>query len=113
MGVTPSQSNKTTGGGLLFPVEQVPWHDAVEFCRRLTDLPAERHAGRRYRLPTEAEWEHACRAGTATPFSFGDSLSGPDANFDGTRPYASGLPGPAYRRHPEGASYPPHPPGLP
>ncbi len=54
------------------PVETVSWDDAVAFCRKLSDLPAERAAGRAYRLPTEAEWEYACRTGTTTAFSFGD-----------------------------------------
>jgi formylglycine-generating enzyme required for sulfatase activity len=54
------------------PVEMVSWNDATEFCRRLADLPGEKAAKRRYDLPTEAQWEHACRAGTTTPFFFGD-----------------------------------------
>jgi formylglycine-generating enzyme required for sulfatase activity len=54
------------------PVESVSWEDAVEFCRRLSALREEREAGRVYRLPTEAEWEYACRAGSTTAFSFGD-----------------------------------------
>jgi formylglycine-generating enzyme required for sulfatase activity len=57
------------------PVEQVSWTDAVEFCRMLSELPAEKKAGYVYRLPTEAEWEYACRAGTTTKYSFGDSES--------------------------------------
>src|SRR5262249_6767012 len=57
-----------------FPVEQVSWNDAVEFCKELSELPAEKAAGRAYRLPTEAEWQYACRAGTTTPFYFGNSL---------------------------------------
>jgi len=57
------------------PVEQVNWTDASEFCRALTALPAERAAGRVYRLPTEAEWEYACRAGTRSEYSFGDNRS--------------------------------------
>jgi formylglycine-generating enzyme required for sulfatase activity len=64
-----------------FPVEMVSWHDATEFCRKLSESPAERKAGRAYRLPTEAEWEHACRAGTAGLFSFGNSLSARQANI--------------------------------
>ena len=55
-----------------FPVEMVSWDDAVEFCRRLGELPTERAAGRRYRLPSEAEWEYACRAGTTTQWYCGD-----------------------------------------
>ena len=53
------------------PVDQVSWDDAVEFCKRLSELPEERAAGRAYRLPTEAEWEHACRAGSNASFGFG------------------------------------------
>jgi len=54
------------------PVDNVSWDDAVEFCRKLSELPAEKAAGRVYRLPTEAEWEYACRAETTTAYSFGD-----------------------------------------
>jgi formylglycine-generating enzyme required for sulfatase activity len=54
------------------PVEQVSWNDAVEFCRKLSLRPEELAAGRVYRLPTEAEWEYACRAGTTTEWSSGD-----------------------------------------
>ncbi len=53
------------------PVDQVSWEDAVEFCKRLSELPEERAAGREYRLPTEAEWEYACRSGSNAPFGFG------------------------------------------
>jgi formylglycine-generating enzyme required for sulfatase activity len=68
-------SNPSNFKGALLPVEQVSWEDAVEFCRKLSALPAERSAGRVYRLPTEAEWEYACRAGSRTKWSFGDSGS--------------------------------------
>jgi formylglycine-generating enzyme required for sulfatase activity len=54
------------------PVEMVDWEEAMEFCRRLSAMPAERAAGRVYRLPTEAEWEYACRAGTTTHWYSGD-----------------------------------------
>ncbi|MBO10987.1 MAG: hypothetical protein CMJ68_09505 [Planctomycetaceae bacterium] len=67
------------------PVEMVSWQDAVEFCNRLGNLPEERTAGRRYRLPTEAEWEYACRAGTTTRFEFGEQFDGTAANMNRTR----------------------------
>ena len=58
------------------PVEQVSWDDATEFCRRLSQ-----HTGRIYRLPSESEWEYACRAGTTTPFHFGETISDELANY--------------------------------
>jgi formylglycine-generating enzyme required for sulfatase activity len=57
----------------LYPVEQVSWADAVEFCKTLSELPEEKKAGRVYRLPTEAQWEYACRAGSKSAYSFGES----------------------------------------
>ena len=54
------------------PVDNVSWDDVVEFCKKLSDLPEEKKAGRMYRLPTEAEWEYACRAGSKTASSFDD-----------------------------------------
>lgn len=59
--------------GFNYPVGCVSWEDAVEFCKKLSDLPKEKKAGREYRLPTEAEWEYACRAGSKTAYSFGDN----------------------------------------
>ncbi len=67
------------------PVEQVSWHDSVEFCARLSA-----HTRREYRLPSEAEWEYACRAGTTTPFHFGDMITTVVANYDGDETYADG-----------------------
>jgi len=55
----------------MYPVDQVSWEDAVEFCKKLSELPEEKKAGRVYRLPTEAEWEYACRAGSKAAYSFG------------------------------------------
>ena len=54
------------------PVDNVSWDDAVAFCKKLSDLPEEKKAGRVYRLPTEAQWEYACRAGSKTAYSFDD-----------------------------------------
>jgi TonB family protein len=76
------------------PVGNVNWPEAVEFCKRLS-----KHTGRTYRLPTEAEWEYACRAGTTTAFSFGDAITTSVANFDGRQPYRKGPPG-ERRGHP-------------
>jgi len=73
-----------------FPVENVSWNDAKDFCRRLSSRKEELDKGHRYRLPTEAEWEYACRAGTTTPFSFGNSLEAGQANSDTNRPYGGG-----------------------
>lgn len=68
MGSNPSAIKKTNQ-----PVEQVSWNDAQEFCSRLSGLKSEHTSGRVYRLPTEIEWEYACRAGTTTKYSFGHS----------------------------------------
>ncbi|MBD2073047.1 formylglycine-generating enzyme family protein [Phormidium sp. FACHB-592] len=67
------------------PVEQVSWYDAVEFCDRISV-----HIGQDYRLPMEAEWEYACRAGTITPFHFGKTISPELANYDGSNVYDGG-----------------------
>jgi formylglycine-generating enzyme required for sulfatase activity len=68
-----------------FPAECVSWNDAQEFCRKLSALPAEKEQKRLYRLPTEAEWEYACRGGAteSTRYYFGDTLSSNQANFNG------------------------------
>lgn len=75
IGKNPSwfQGEKVQGDSSNHPVEEVSWDEAVEFCKKLSELPEEREAGRVYRLPTEAEWEYACRAGSKTAYSFGSS----------------------------------------
>jgi formylglycine-generating enzyme required for sulfatase activity len=67
------------------PVEQVSWEEAMEFCRRLSQ-----RTKLVYTLPSEAQWEYACRAGTTTPFAFGDTLTPDLANYDGNYTYESG-----------------------
>jgi formylglycine-generating enzyme required for sulfatase activity len=72
------------------PAVNVSWDDAVAFCRALSALPDEKAAGRIYRLPTEAEWEYACRAGTTTAYHTGDHLSSRQAQFGQAGPWAVG-----------------------
>ncbi len=95
-----------------FPVEWVSWDDAQEFCRRLSRLAAEQAAGRVYRLPTEAEWEHACRAGSVTPFHFGAELNGSQANCNGNLPMGTEELGPFLGRTTQVGSYMPNAFGL-
>jgi formylglycine-generating enzyme required for sulfatase activity len=76
----PSDPSRFKGDGL--PVETISWDEAVEFCERLS-----RVTGRQYRLPSEAEWEYACRAGTSSQYYFGNAVTPDLANYDATYPY--------------------------
>ncbi|MEQ8971718.1 MAG: formylglycine-generating enzyme family protein [Coleofasciculus sp. C1-SOL-03] len=67
------------------PVEGVSWYDCAEFCARLSQ-----YTGRDYRLPNEAEWEYACRAGTTTPFHFGETITTDLANYNGNSTFGEG-----------------------
>jgi formylglycine-generating enzyme required for sulfatase activity len=89
------------------PVEQVTWYDVVEFCARLSQ-----HTGRDYRLPTEAEWEYACRAGTTTPFHFGETITSDLANYRANVTYGSGPKGEYRRQTTEVGSFPANAFGL-
>src|SRR5262249_28091884 len=99
MGTNPSQFQPRTNQKAKgvdtrnFPVESVTWDEAVEFCGRLTRQGAA--TGEVYRLPTEAEWEHACRGGSActAPFHYGGLLSSARANFNGQFPSGRVKPG--------------------
>ncbi len=103
------------GKGDRHPIYYVSLDDATEFCRKLTDL--ERNAGRlpagwAYRLPTEAQWEYACRAGTTTATAFGDKLSSRQANFNGDWPHNGAPKGPSLMRSVKVGSYRPNAWGL-
>ena len=95
-----------------FPVERVSWDEAVAFCEQLSALPAEKRAGRVYRLPTEAEWEYACRAGTRTAFNLGPAITSHQANYRGTEPYGGAAKGPNRKRTVPVGQYPPNAFGL-
>jgi formylglycine-generating enzyme required for sulfatase activity len=93
------------------PVENVSWDDAVLFCQKLSQ-----RTGKNYRLPSEAEWEYACRAGTKTPFSFGDNITTDLVNYNGNYPYKSAPKG-KYREQTTDVgtfppTFPPNPFGL-
>jgi len=89
------------------PVESVSWFDAMEFCRRLSQ-----RTGRRYTLPSEAQWEYACRAGTTTPFHFGPTISTEAANYDGNYTYGQGERGISREQTTDVASFPANTWGL-
>ncbi|WP_375328197.1 formylglycine-generating enzyme family protein [Microcystis sp. BLCC-F210] len=77
------ETNPSRFKGDELPVERVNWYQATEFCKRLS-----RETKREYRLPSEAEWEYACRAGTKTPFHFGETITADLANYRATETYA-------------------------
>jgi len=93
--------------GLDRPVEQVSLDDAVEFCNRLS-----KQTGQLYRLPSEAEWEYACRAGTKTPFYFGETMTGNLANYDACMIFAGELKGEYRKKTTPVGSFPPNAFGL-
>jgi formylglycine-generating enzyme required for sulfatase activity len=87
--------------GASRPVEQVSWFDALEFCRRLSQ-----RTGHSYGLPSEAQWEYACRAGSTTPFHFGATLSPDLANYNGNHVYGTGTKGTYRKQTTDVASFP-------
>ena len=100
--------NVTTAEGNDYPVHSVNFGEAETFCRKLTEqarASGELAAGWEFQLPTEAQWEYACRAGTKTATAFGDRLSSKQANFQG-RPYNGAEPGPSLNKAAKVGSYP-------
>jgi|GEM_PF-343317 len=102
MGNNPSRFQ-----GAKRPVEQVSWDDAVEFCNKLSQ-----QTGRIYRLPSEAEWEYACRAGTTTPFYFGETITPDLVNYNGNFPYGSAPKGQYRQETTDVGIFPPNSFGL-
>jgi len=93
--------------GAKRPVEQVSWEQAVEFCERLSQK-----TGKTYRLPSEAEWEYACRAGTTTPFYFGETITSDLVNCNGIIPYGNAPEGEYRQQTTEVGTFPPNGFGL-
>ena len=93
--------------GEKLPVERVSWRDAQKFCEQLS-----KKTGRKYQLPSETQWAYACRAGTATPFSFGETITVDVANFNGEHTFAEEPRG--FYRHTttKGGTFPPNAFGL-
>jgi formylglycine-generating enzyme required for sulfatase activity len=122
MGTNPSYFCATGGGreavkGLDtgdFPVEQVSWEDAQAFLANLAARPEEKEKGWGYRMPSEAEWEYACRGGASSsaPFCCGESLSSAQANFNGAHPCGGAEEGPTLGRTCPVGSYRPNAWGL-
>jgi len=100
------ENNPSNFQGAKRPVEQVSWNDAVEFCQKLSQK-----TGKSYRLPSEAEWEYACRAGTKTPFHFGETITPDLVNYNGC-PYGSAQWGLGREQTTDVGSFPPNAFGL-
>jgi formylglycine-generating enzyme required for sulfatase activity len=105
MGINPSRF-KDCGGDC--PVDSISWEDAQEFIRRLN----QQERVNKYRLPSEAEWEYACRAGTSTPFYTGRCVSTNEANYNGNSPLSGCPKGENRKRSLPVSSFPANPWGL-
>ncbi|MCA2691609.1 SUMF1/EgtB/PvdO family nonheme iron enzyme [Microcystis sp. M034S2] len=101
------ETNPSNFKGDELPVESVNWYQATEFCKRLS-----RETKREYRLPSEAEWEYACRAGTTTPFYFGETITGELANYDASKTYAEEAKGEYRQQTTPVGQFPPNAFGL-
>jgi len=118
-------TNPSYAKGPKLPVEMVSWDDAIEYCNKRSEMeglaPVYTRQGdavfwntrvNGYRLPTEAEWEYACRAGTTGPFSTGDNITTHEANYNGRRPYNDNARGMSRNTTMPTGSFPPNPWGL-
>lgn len=101
------RTNPSNSKGANRPVERVSWNDATEFCQKLSQK-----SGKLYRLPSEAEWEYACRAGTITPFHCGETITLDLANYYPSRGYASGPKGHSLKTTTDVGRFPPNAFGL-
>ncbi|TRU07303.1 MAG: TIR domain-containing protein [Microcystis sp. Msp_OC_L_20101000_S702] len=101
------ETNPSNFKGDELPVEIVNWYQATEFCKRLS-----RETKREYRLPSEAEWEYACRAGTTTPFYFGETITGKFANYRASNTYAEEAKGEYRQQTTPVGQFPPNAFGL-
>jgi formylglycine-generating enzyme len=114
IGKLPGELTAAGGEGKDFPVYNVNYAEAEAFCRKLTEkahASGELPKDWEFRLPTEAQWEYACRAGTTTATAFGNKLSSKHANFQG-KPYNGAEEGPSLKRATKVGSYPPNAWGL-
>ncbi|MFN9401072.1 MAG: formylglycine-generating enzyme family protein, partial [Dolichospermum sp.] len=100
-------SNPSRFPGNNRPVERVSWNNAVTFCEKLSQKTQ-----KNYRLPSEAEWEYACRAGTTTPFYFGESITSELVNYNGNYTYGSAPKGQYRQQTTDVGSFPPNAFGL-
>jgi formylglycine-generating enzyme required for sulfatase activity len=101
------ETNPSRFKGDELPVESVNWYQATEFCKRLS-----RETKQEYRLPSEAEWEYACRAGTTTPFYFGETITGDLANYNASETYAEEAKGEYRKKTTPVGQFPPNAFGL-
>jgi formylglycine-generating enzyme required for sulfatase activity len=101
------ETNPSRFKGDELPVESVNWYQATEFCKRLS-----RETKQEYRLPSEAEWEYACRAGTTTPFYFGETITGELANYNASETYAEEAKGEYRKKTTPVGQFPPNAFGL-
>ncbi|WP_442948848.1 SUMF1/EgtB/PvdO family nonheme iron enzyme [Nostoc sp.] len=102
-----NNNNPSNFKGDKLPVEKVSWDEAVEFCKKLNQKTR-----RKYRLPSEAEWEYACRAGTTTPFYFGETITRDLVNYNGNYPYGSAPKGEYRQQTTDVGKFPPNSFGL-